>query len=269
MPRLRKSGREMTLAAVRPNAGLRALYRKRVLALVDEMWRSYDHWITARYRESPPRMALATDASPAKELERELRRLARRWKDRFDDAADEMARYFARRSFSTSDRTMRSILKRGGWSVKFKMTPEMRDVMSATIEENVGLIRSIPEHFHTEVQGLVMRSVTAGRDLSQLSASLRYRYGVTRRRAEFIARDQNNKMTASFTRVRQIELGITRAIWLHSGGGRKPRPTHVKNNGKSYDVAKGWYDPAIKRYIWPGIEPNCRCVSKPVVKGFS
>lgn len=263
----RRKRDDITLAAVQPNAGLRAAYRKRLLALVDAMTASYDRWLKAQYRKKPPEMTL--DASPARDLERELRRLAKRWNKHFDDAAEEMAEYFAKAAHQRSERTMRSILKRHGWSVEFKMTRAMRDVMNATIEENVGLIKSIPQQFHTEVQGMVMRSATAGRDLSTLSDELSKRYAITRRRAEFIARDQNNKMTASFTRVRQIDLGITEAVWLHSGGGRKPRPTHVRNNGKRYDVAKGWWDPAVKQYIWPGVLPNCRCVSKPVVRGFS
>ena len=262
-----KIGKQIILAAVRPNAGLRAKYRKRLLALVEEMATSYRHWLEARWRANPPEMA--ADASPAKELERELRRLAKRWGKRFDEAAEEMAAYFAKASAARSDAAMRSILKRGGWSVKFKMTAPMRDVMNATIAENVGLIRSIPEQYHTEVVGLVMRSATAGRDLATLSDELSARYEITRRRAEFIARDQQNKMTANFTRVRQVEMGITEAVWLHSAGGRNPRPTHVRKSGKRYDVQKGWWDPAVQEYIWPGILPNCRCVSKPVVKGFS
>lgn len=262
-----KGGKRIILNAVRPNAGLRAAYRKRLLALVAEMAASYDHWLKAQYRAKPP--AMTTDASPAKELERELRKLGKRWESRFDEAAEAMARYFAKSSASRSDAQMRSILRKGGWTVKFKMTAAMRDVMNATIAENVGLIKSIPERYHTEVQGMVMRSATAGRDLSSLSDELAKRYTITRHRAEFIARDQNNKMTASFTRVRQIELGINEAIWLHSRGGRKPRPTHVRNDGKRYDVAKGWWDPAVQQYIWPGVLPNCRCVSKSIVKGFS
>jgi SPP1 gp7 family putative phage head morphogenesis protein len=180
-----------------------------------------------------------------------------------------MAKYFAKSSASRSDAAMRSILKRGGWTVRFKMTAAMRDVMNATIAENVGLIKSIPEQYHTEVQGLVMRSATAGRDLSTLSDELERRYAITRKRAELVARDQTNKMTANFTRVRQTELGITEAIWLHSGGGKTPRRSHLAKNGKRYDVATGWYDPDVKQYIWPGTLINCRCVSKPIVRGFS
>ena len=66
--------------------------------------------------------------------------------------------------------------------------------------------------------------------------------------AVIIARDQNNKATASMTRARQNELGITEAIWVHSGAGKHPRPTHVAMNGAKYDVKKGMWDPAVKRW---------------------
>jgi uncharacterized protein with gpF-like domain len=149
----------------------------------------------------------------------------------------------------------------------------MRDVLDATIEENVGLIRSIPEQFHTQVQGMVMRSVTAGRDLEQLSRELRERFGVTERRAAFIALDQNNKATAAFDRVRQLEAAgdDAEAIWLHSHAGMEPRPTHLANDGKRFKVSEGWFDPApeVRRRIWPGELIRCRCRSRLVVKGFS
>jgi SPP1 gp7 family putative phage head morphogenesis protein len=261
------AGKEVKLRPVHANAGLRAAYRRKLLALVDEMVASYRYWLTAAYRANPP--AMAQDATPAKELERELKRLAKRWQKRFDQSADDLAAYFAKATANRSSAQLQSILKRGGWTVKFKMTGAMRDVMAATIAENTALIKSIPQEFHTQVEGLVMRSVTVGRDLSILSKELQKRFDVPRRRAELISRDQNNKMTASFTRVRYLELGIKEAIWLHSSGGKTPRPTHVKNSGKRYDVEKGWYDPAVKKFIHPGELVNCRCVSRPVVRGFS
>ncbi len=91
-------------------------------------------------------------------------------------------------------------------------------------------------------------------------------YGVTKRRAAFIARDQNNKATAVFERTRHVEIGVTEAIWLHSAGGKVPRPEHVAFSGKKYDIRKGAY--LEGKWTWPGVEINCRCVSKPVIPGF-
>lgn len=263
-----KDGKEIKLRAVRANAGLHAAYRRKLLALISEMAHSYAYWLRAQYRQTPPQMA--QDETPAKQLQRELKKLGRRWDKRFDETAPKLARWFAQSTANRSDAALRKILRDGGFSVKFQMTRAMRDVLDATINENVSLIKSIPAHFHTEVEGLVMRSVTAGRDLSFLTRELQHQYGVTRRRAEFIARDQNNKATAGLRRARELDLGITKGVWLHSGGGREPRPTHVRNSGKEFNLNLGWPDPALKgKRIWPGTEPNCRCTWRPVVQGFS
>lgn len=262
----------VTLRPIHPNAGIRAAYRKKLLALVDEMGKSYAHWLRSAYRENPP--AIAMDEMASNALKIALRILARRWKKRFDTAAEQLAEYFATKVEKRSRLTLQKILRDGGWSVQpdfFKNTAAVRDVMSATVAENVSLIKSIPQQFHTQVEGLVMRSVTAGRDLAPLVRDLQKQYGVTRRRAEFIALDQNNKATAAITRARYVDMGIEEAIWLHSGGGKTKRPTHVKQSGKKYNIATGWFDPdpKVRRHIQPGELINCRCVPRAVIKGFS
>jgi len=80
---------------------------------------------------------------------------------------------------------------------------------------------------------------------------------------------------AAFFHMRTLELfrslGIEQAVWLHSGGGKRKRPTHVANSGKRFNVAEGWFDPdpKVRRHIHPGELINCRCVCRPVVKGFT
>jgi SPP1 gp7 family putative phage head morphogenesis protein len=214
---------------------------------------------------------MAQDESPAKDLERELRRLGIRWRKRFNAAAPKLAQWFLQSVEDRSSAALRRILKDHGITVKFTMTPAMRDIVDASVAESVGLIKSIQQQYHTEVQGLVMRSVKAGRRLDVLTRELQQRYGVTRKRAALISRDQNNKATAALTRARQVEIGIEEAVWLHSAGGKEPRPTHVANSGKRYRVDEGWYDtdPRVRRRIFPGELINCRCVSRPIVKGFS
>jgi SPP1 gp7 family putative phage head morphogenesis protein len=252
-----------------PNVGDQVEYRRRLQVLVDEMNRSYVRFLKAQYRKTPP--VIAQDANPATELMRALRELGNRWRKRIDDAAPKLARWFAGTAGTRSTATLKKILRDGGISVKFQMTPAMKDVLDATTFENVSLIKSIGSQYHSEVEGLVMRSVTTGRDLGYLTKELQRRYGVTHRRAAFIARDQNNKATAVMTRVRQQEAGITEAIWLHSHGGKEPRPTHLANNGKRYTISEGWYDqdPKVRRHIWPGELINCKCVAKSVMRGFS
>lgn len=261
----RTRGKDKTLPPVRPNVGIEAEYRRRLEALISEMNESLTYWLRAAYRANAPE--LAQDDSPARTLQTAFRRLARRWQRRFDDLAPQMADHFATAATERADGAMKAMLKRAGWSVEFKMTPAVNDVFQATLAENVSLIKSIAQQHLTQVEGLVMRSVQEGRDLGTLTKALKERYGVTKRRAAFIARSQNNIATATITRARQEQLGITKAVWLHSGTGRHPRPEHVAASGKEYDVSKGMFLEGV--WTWPGREPNCRCLSRSVIPGFT
>lgn len=235
--------------------------------LIDAMSRSVVWWVGAAWRRNPPTMA--QDASPAREMRDVLAELRRRWEKRFDDLSADLARWFATSAADRSDLALKAALKKGGFTVEFKTTREMNDVLQASVAENVSLIKSIPSEYFTQVEGSVMRSVQAGRDLHQLAEELHHRHGVTKRRAAIIARDQNNKATAVVTRVRYQELGITKARWLHSAGGKEPRKTHVQASKDRviYDVNEGWFDPdpRVQQNIWPGQLINCRCVAVPVL----
>ncbi len=269
MPRSMRDNRPKILAPVHPNVGIEAAYRRKLDRLIDEMHRSLSYWLLAAYRANPPEMA--QDDSPAISIRRVLSRLSYRWRRRFDTAADELARYFATQAAQRSTASLAATLRKGGFSVRFKTTRAVNDVLQAAVAENVALIKSIAQQHLTAVEGHVMRSVQSGRDLKSLSDALQQQFGVTKRRAALIARDQNNKATAVIQRVRQQEVGITEAIWLHSGGGREPRPTHVKAGREHtrYKIVDGWFDPHEQKYIWPGELINCRCVARPVIAGLS
>lgn len=273
--------KSIVLPAVAPNPSVGKRLRDRLEAMADEMRRSVEHWVEVQWREDPPETTIGTDAAPtlwamsrrrktpADEMAAELERLAEKWIGRFDEAAVEIAEYFARSAQGRSDARLKTILKRYGISVKFKATPAQRDVAAATVIEATSLIKSIPQKYMTDVQGAVMRSVQTGRDLGSLSDDLQRIAGVTKKRAAIISRDQNAKATASMNRARQIELGITKAVWQHSSAGKTPRPSHVKagRNKVKYDVREGWFDPNEKKHILPGQLPNCRCTSRSVISG--
>ena len=252
------------LDPVRPSAAIRIAYEKRLDAELAAMHRSILYWLSAQYRATPP--PLAEDANPAVALRAAIRKLGKRWQKRFDRLAQQMAAHFATSTQSRVDRSLAQMLREGGFTVRFKPTPAMRAAYGAVVAENVSLIKSVASQHLTAIEGDVMRSVMAGRDLAALSDELQASYGVTKRRAAFIARDQNNKATAVLQRTRHIELGVTKAVWLHSAGGKQPRPEHVAFSGQVYDVAKGAFLDGV--WTWPGMEINCRCVSKPIIPGF-
>lgn len=279
MPRLKKSKSEKTekiLKPVRPNLGLQIEFRNRLFSLIDSMNKNVQSEIANTYKKNTPEITLlAKDESPASAIKKLTQKLIAKWIKRFDDAAPRLAKYFSTSIQKRSDATLKKILKDGGFSVEWRMSRAMNDAMQATINEQVSLIKSIPSQYFTQIEGMVMRSVTTGRDLKQLTDDLQKQFGVTRRRAEFIARDQNNKATATLTKVRQMSaMGPDAiAIWVHSGGGRDPRKTHLKAGRERirFKVAEGWHDPdpKVNKPIWPGTLINCRCISRLVVPGFS
>jgi hypothetical protein len=254
---------------VHPNAGIRARYQRQMDDLIDEMNASLHHWLAARWRTDPPTLAL--DESWFGALRRTMRELGQRWEQRFADAAPRFADYFATRAADRSTSKLREIMRDAGISVEFKQSAPVRAALGAIVDENVGLIRSIASEHLSAVNGIVMRGVAQGRDLHFISRELRDLFDVPKHRAALIARDQNNKATAAILRIRQQEADITHAVWVHSTAGKVPRPEHVafaagKLGGPTYAVVKGAY--LEGKWTWPGVEINCRCVSRPIIPGF-
>jgi len=248
---------------------------------------AWTEWVAATRMLSPP--LIAQDDTPVQALRKIMAALAKRWQNRFDDLSFEMAGYFATDVHKRVDGALSAMLAKHGMAIRFRMTRTMHQALAATVGENVALIRSIPQKFFTDIEAQVMRSAAAGRDLKTLTDFLgpkvdlkRIRMGQrpgesgksylvrTWRRAALISRDQNNKATAVMIRTRQADLGITEAIWMHSGGGHEPRPDHVAwgRQKKRYDVAKGMWSDVEQRWIYPGELINCRCVSRSIIPGL-
>lgn len=250
------------LRSVPANRGVEARYRRELQKLVDDMHNSFAYWLKAEYRKAPPRMlALAEDASPARTIKRILDDLAKRWIARFEEYAPKIADAYLKSLFKASDSSFRQALKDAGFAVDFKLTPTVRDAFNASLEENVSLIKSIPSQYAQQVEGAVMRSYAAGRDLQTMTKDIQAIYPVTFARAALIARDQSNKANGVVNRARQLELGMTEAEWMHSHAGKNPRQSHVAANGKRYKIAKGCLIDG--EYIQPGEKINCRCTSRP------
>jgi SPP1 gp7 family putative phage head morphogenesis protein len=271
--------RDRLLPAIRPSAALEAEFRKRLDALIAEMQTSLVHWIEAAYRAKPPEMAgdmsirdakeaahTKYESSPSMVMQRVMTRLSRKWQKRFNEAAPMLAEHFTTEIAQRSDRAMIAGLKKSGFAIKFKMTAEMNDVLRASMNEQVSLIKNLATQHLQEIEGLVMRSIAQGGALGDLSKELQRRYGITRRRSELISRDQNAKANATMTRVRQQSIGIDTAVWKHSHAGKTPRPSHLAADGQEYKVKEGML--LDGKMTWPGVEINCRCFSRPVINLF-
>jgi len=250
-----------TLRPVHANAGVEAAYRNKLKGLIDTIANSVEYGLKAAYRKNPPK--LVTDASPVKTIQLELDDLAIYWIDRFEKTAPGIAEAYVNSVFDASDRSFQQVLKDGGWIVPFKMTRRVRTAFRASLAENVWLIKSIPVQYLQQVEGIVMRSYSNGRDLQTMVAEIKELYPAAANRAVLIARDQSNKANAAANRARQLDLGITRAKWMHSHGGKEPRKDHLAADGKEYNIEKGCL--ISGDYIQPGEKINCRCTSRSIL----
>jgi hypothetical protein len=251
--------------------------RKRVLSLFDEMHRSTLYWVEFSYRTDPPEtwsidtrsaearfaeVYFAKDRAPRETLDK----LSKRWTKKFYVLAGDISRWYAGSVRTRVDGALTRILGGAGIYAKFRATSVVRECLSATASAIETLVRAIPQTYFDKVRGVVDRSIQIGsRGISRVAEEMRATTKTLRRHVALWVRDQNSRATSALVRVRHEEIGVKEAVWVHSGLGEKPRPTHVANSGNRYDVLRGWLDPAEKRYIHPGELPNCRCVGRPVI----
>lgn len=274
MPRLRAepdatTRKPVTVRAVHASAAVASWYWEQLEMRIDQMHKEVTRRILAAYGQVEP-AEYAADAvrNPSLLLRAALRKWGGLWVSRFDDLSLDLGKKFASKSFGITQTQMRAALKDAGFTVKFAPTPGSAAAYQAVVAEQVNLIKSIPAEYLKSVESQVWTSVMKGGDMHELSVKLRKSYGISRDRAAFIARDQNNRAKAIIEQARRQELGIVKAVWQHSAGGKVPRKTHVALSGKAYVISQGAYDSEVGEYVLPGQLPNCRCTSRAVIPAF-
>lgn len=263
MPKSKLAKPEVILRAIPASAGLEARYRKALQLILRDMAIDIRKRLKRVYRLAKDRLAM--DDDPVVALRTVMRYLARKWQKRFDSMAKDIAEMFATRSQADLDFAFRKRLREAGFTVRFQPTERMLSAYRAVVSENVSLIKTIPQQFLKDVEGAVWRSALKGGAQYELSKEIRAKYGISARRAAFIASDQSNKARTTFDNARRAELGIKFAVWKHSHAGKTPRPTHVKMDGQRFEIAKGMWDPAVQKWIQAGELPRCRCTSRAVI----
>lgn len=147
------------------------------------------------------------------------------------------------------------------------------------VAENVKLIRSIGSKYFDRIQKQVVSSLSqGGGGQKQVFDDLMKIKGVAERQAKLIARDQNAKIHGQLTVERMKAGGITKAKWIHSSAGKKPREYHkTKWDGHSeppngldgyiFEIGKPLVvDPKTGETGLPSSLVNCRCVAIPVIE---
>lgn len=138
-------------------------------------------------------------------------------------------------------------------------------IMQRLLADQVGLIKSLPLNAAQRVHDLATRAVIEGGRSDEISGLIMAISGVTKARANTIARTEISRATTLFTRARAEDLGSNGYIWRTSEDS-DVRHDHQELNGQFIP----WDKPPIadKRTgirahagcIW-----NCRCYPEPVI----
>ena len=248
---------QITLNSIAPSASITKWYREQMQSMVDEMRSDIIQDVVKPYRSE-----IAMDGI-IDWIGHVIDSLIDRWQNKLDTMPKEIAKELVGKSKTHYDKRLFNQLKKRGFTVSPKYTPDVEEQMKIALEENVALIKSIGNEYLDKVRSAVWRSVKGGYDLESLVKQLKQIDGVTDRRAKNIAKDQCAKLNQAFEKARAKELGITEAIWLHSGASREPRASHKKANGTRYKIDEGCF--IDNEFIQPAWLPMCRCRAKLII----
>lgn len=130
--------------------------------------------------------------------------------------------------------------------------------VDAVMEWSTSLIRDFTSSMRSRVERLVRQAQFEGRSSRLVGRDLARELGIARRRADFIAADQANKLGAALDQMRSEEAGVEEYRWRHSGKVNF-RENHKSREGKIYR----WDKPPKDGH--PRTQPRCGCVAQPYI----
>jgi SPP1 gp7 family putative phage head morphogenesis protein len=255
------------------NSSQQKKYARALESLVEQMTMETFKAIKQLFNRGFAREYFASDESIASQARILMNALTTKFLGLFSSKASSLSESMLNGQEKTSKSNLHSSLQElsGGLSLKTSVvSSELEEVITASVAENVDLIKSIPEKYFTQVTGSVMRSITSGQGIKDLIPEIRKYDGMTYRRARLIALDQTRKAYNSINKQKMLSLGIKKFEWLHSAGGQHPRKSHEAISGQifSFDTLEAEQAklgvPPEDRGL-PGYPPNCKCVMGPVL----
>lgn len=132
------------------------------------------------------------------------------------------------------------------------------------VDSNVSLIKTIPADSLTGMQGIIQNGFVEGKPITRIVEEIQAQYGVDRRHARLIARDQMAKLNSNITQQQHRDAGCSRYRWRTTGDG-KVRDGHKVLDKKEFS----WDTPPVVdkrtgRRCHPGQDYQCRCIAIPI-----
>lgn len=154
-----------------------------------------------------------------------------------------------------------------------ELTPERRSKIAEEWRNNLDLwITNFAQEEIPKLRDEIQQHVMKGGRYEDVIQSLQKSFGITQRKARFLARQETGLLMAKFKETRYAEAGIHEYRWTCVAGSAKHpvRPSHKILDGKIFRFD----DPPITtapgepvRRNNPGEDFNCRCSARPIVRG--
>lgn len=217
--------------------------------------------VPAVYAEEPNYIA---DAWP-ENIQRIIDILLAQWNSPlFDALARRVATQFVTSSLAFADRQNKRSF---GIEVFNGNSTQLNNYMNAAIQQNVNLIKSIPQKYLNDVANTVQTGMRNGVLPRFIAEGLEEKFGISSRHAKFIARDQAAKVNGEISKQRQIDAGGEYFLWVDSHDSRV-RHRHREIAEADVGFGKGiylWRDlpkSSDGAPIQPGSDYQCRCVAR-------
>lgn len=258
----RRRRRAVTLRAIAPTLAAELSFRRAVHVVMNRFMQSV--------REELPELLLSLQAELRRELIHDtvdrLEFVMRRARNRMAQDLSTLEAVFGRIFSAEDERYRREFGKAIQGSFRLDLTPFMQgaDVqahLQASVQQSVSLIKGLTDELAKRVEQTIL---SAGRrdvrpyDLQRTLVKLT---GWSKEQAKFIAKDQLATFNGIVNQIRQTQFGIDEYQWSTQLDA-KVRPEHQEREGVIYR-----WDTPPEGGQHPGLEINCRCVARAVIRG--
>lgn len=159
-----------------------------------------------------------------------------------------------------------------GLTVPPQLTPERRRRIADEWATNMDLwVKDFTEKEILRLREQVKKVTFSGNRFETLVKTIQASYGVSARKAKFLARQETNLLLTKFKETRYVDAGVYEYRWRCVAGSpaHPVRPSHKALDGKVFR----WDDPPITtapgepvRRNNPGQDYNCRCGAIPLIR---
>ncbi len=164
-----------------------------------------------------------------------------------------------------------------GLTIQANLTPEMRRKIAKDYTDNLKIpIADFTRKETEELRAKIRKETFKGNRYEGLVKTIQDSYGVSARKAKFLARQETNLMLGAFKEARYADADVREYKW-RCVTGTAAHPTRKRHKELNDMSLRGhifrFDDPPVvtepgepQRRANPGLDYNCRCASIPVLR---